>query len=162
MDYFNLSTEYNSLTSYTKNGIQSLSNFLSFLKNIYKYSEQFVLNSKSSLDQFITQFLNEGMKWSLFISGNFLCIGRRAEDHFYIFQMISSLKELWSLKPTHLDLWEQGTRGSTYPFSRFTLSVTSDPGACIPKGHSPSACGRSSPGHVLSLGQMMRGMQMFR
>ena len=67
MDYFNLSTEYNSLTSYTKNGIQSLSNFLSFLKNIYKYSEQFVLNSKSSLDQFITQFLNEDTNTTLSI-----------------------------------------------------------------------------------------------
>lgn len=67
MDFFNLTSEYNNLSNSSKAGLSTLTNFLSFLKSVHKHSEQFVINTKKTLDTFISQFFRDDLKTSLSI-----------------------------------------------------------------------------------------------
>ena len=57
MDYYNLQNEYDNILKYSKTGINTLNDFLSFLKTYVKYSEQLYSNTKKTITNIISGML---------------------------------------------------------------------------------------------------------
>ena len=57
MDYYNLQSEYDEIFKYSKIGINTLNDFLLFLKTYVKYSEQLYSNTKKTITNIISGML---------------------------------------------------------------------------------------------------------
>ena len=57
MDYYNLQNEYDNIFKYSKTGMNTLNDLLSFLKTYVKYSEQLYSNTKKTVTNIISDML---------------------------------------------------------------------------------------------------------